>query len=112
MPRASQWFKGTINIDLTPLEFEIIRADYEVAAAWHPEHPACEETFWLVDVTLEFHGMRYPAYLYYPLRSAMKAHPDSTMEVLTQQIEGLSYGDQATVIIPKGRVRLKPRAAT
>ena len=68
VPRASQWFKGTINIDLTPLEFQIIRADYEVTAAWHPEHPAFEETFWLVDVTLEFQGTRYPAYLYYPRR--------------------------------------------
>src|ERR1700686_5786575 len=108
VPRASQWFKGTINIDLTPLEFQIIRADYEVTAAWHPEHPAFEETFWLVDVTLEFQGTRYPAYIYYPLPSAMKVHPDSTMELLTQRIEGLRYEGQATVLIPEDSIRLKP----
>jgi hypothetical protein len=112
VPRAKQWFKGTINIDLTPQEFEIMRPNYEVAAAWHPDYPTFEEPFWLVDITLEFHGTHYPAYIYYPRPSAMKVHLDSTMEVLAEPIEGLRYEDQATVIIPEGRVRLKPRAAT
>jgi hypothetical protein len=107
VPRATDWFCGTINIDLTPREFEIVRPHYEVTAAWHPDFPAFQETFWLVDLNLEFRGTRYPAYLYYPLPSQVKAHPDSRMEVLTRQIEGLSYNDQATVIIPDGRVRLK-----
>jgi hypothetical protein len=109
VPRAKQWFQGTININLS-CEFEIVRPDHVVTARWHPDFPTHEETFWLVDMTLEFRGARYPAYLYYPLPSGAKVHPDSTMEVLTQPIEGVSYGDQATVIIPDGRVRLKPRA--
>ena len=43
VPRARQWFNGTINIDLTPWKYEIVRPNYEVMAAWHPDHPTFEE---------------------------------------------------------------------
>jgi hypothetical protein len=102
--RAEGWYLGTININIAPREFEILKADYVVAAKWHPDSPDVEETFWLVDVTLEHKGEIYPAYLYYPCPSQFKAHPNTIMEILAAKIEGLEYGDIATVTVPRQKV--------
>jgi hypothetical protein len=102
--RAGELYVGTINISIAPKEIEIMEPDYMVASEWLP---GVFETFWLVEITLVFRGKRYPAYLYYPCPSELKAHPDSTIEVLTEKIEGLAYGEAACLQIPQGKVALR-----
>lgn len=102
--RAECLYSGTININIAPKEFQIKKPDYTITAEWTP---GIIETFWLVDVVLEHKGEEYPAYLYYPCPSMVKAHPDSLIEILTERIPDLAYGDAATIMIPEGLVSIK-----
>jgi hypothetical protein len=101
---AKDWFTGTINIAIAPNEFMIMDADYIVLAEWLP---GVFEKFLLVGVMLRFKNKLYPAHIYYPCPSDLKAHPDSIVEVLAREIPDLHYGDTASVLVPDGKVILK-----
>jgi hypothetical protein len=98
---VDSWFEGTINMSIAPKEFKIIEPDYIVTAEWEQ---GTTETFWLVDVEVEYGGVRYPAYVYYPCPSVVKAHPDTLVEVLAEKIDGVKYGENISLRIPLGRI--------
>ncbi len=102
--RAEDWYTGTINITIFPNEFEITKPDYAVTAEWTL---GVIETFWLVDITIEHNGKTYPAYVYYPYPSEVKAHPDTLIEILAQKIPDLHYGDVAAIRFQTGRMSIK-----
>ena len=102
--RAESWHAGTINLDISPKEFEILKSDYTVTAEWSP---GTVETFWLVNITLEHKERTYPAYIYYPCQSDVKAHPDTLIEIVAEKIEDLNYGDLVTIKIPNQQVIVK-----
>lgn len=92
--RINACYNGTINVDIAPRALKILNPDYAITAEWEPGET---ETFWLVDVVITHRGKRYPAYVYYPLPSPIKAHPDSIIELLAEKIGSLKYGDVLTV---------------
>ena len=104
--RASEWHPGTINLDISPTRFEILKPDHAVSARWAPEVPDFVETFWLVEATLEHKGSAYPAHLYYPCPSQAKVHPNTIMEVLATTIEDLRVGDSALVRFLRDKIRI------
>lgn len=90
IPNIHKCFNGTINIDILPYQFKINKPHYEVTCEWLSD---VVETFWLVDVLIDFKGRVYNGYIYYPCASMVKSHKDDIVEVLTEKIEGLYYGD-------------------
>jgi len=101
--RVDSWYGGTINLIIEPKKMKILKSDYVVTAEWKPN---IVETFWLVDVVLEHKGKRYPAYIYYPCPSPVKAHPDTTIELLAEKVESLNYGDTAMIEVPDDKIIL------
>ena len=102
IPRIHKYHNGTINIDISPKEFKILKPHFEVTCEWFP---GVTETFWLVDVVIEFKNARYPAYIYYPCPSPVKSHDDTVVELLTERIEGLKYGDSLIVQAPSQHIQ-------
>ena len=101
--RVDSWYEGTINLSIEPKKLKILKPDYVVTAKWMPN---TVETFWLVDVVLEYKGKRYPAYIYYPCPSPVKAHADNIIELLTEKVESLSCGDTATIEVLGDKITL------
>jgi hypothetical protein len=99
--RVDSWFEGTLNVSIDPKEFKIIKPDYIVTAEWQP---GTTETFWLVNVEIKYEGALYPAYVYYPCPSVVKAHPDTLVEVLAEKIEGIKYGEDISLRMPLNHV--------
>lgn len=102
--RVDSWYDGTINLSIEPKKLKILKPNYVVTAEWIPN---IVETFWLVDVILEHKGERYPAYIYYPCLSPMKAHPDTIIELLVKKVKSLSYGDTATVEVSNSSIMIE-----
>ena len=92
--RVDSWYEGTINLSIEPKKIKILKPDYVITAEWKPN---IIETFWLVDVIFQYNGNRFQTYIYYPCPSSIKTHPDTTIELLTEKIDSLKYGDAATV---------------
>lgn len=101
--RVESWYNGTINITIAPKKFKIIEPDYAVTAEWKPR---TTETFWLVDVLLKYEGKSYPAYIYYPCPSPVKAHPDTLIEILAEHINSVNYGDDADIELLSNNVEI------
>ncbi len=94
IPRIHEYYNGTINLDISPKEFKIVKPHFEVTCEWFP---GVTETFWLVDVVIEFKNSRYPAYVYYPCPSPVKSHDNTIVELLAEKIEDLNYSDPLIV---------------
>ena len=101
--RVDSWYDGTINLSIEPKKLKILKPDYVVTAEWTPN---ITETFWLVNVMLKYKGKHYPAYIYYPCPSPVKAHPDAIIELLAEKVESLSYGDTATIEVSNKNIIL------
>ncbi len=101
--RVGSWYNGTINVDISPKEFKILKPDHIVTCEWLPN---ITETFWLVNVELKHNNKFYPSYIYYPCPSEVKAHPDTTIEIITEHIQSLNYGDEVTIIIEDGSIEI------
>lgn len=100
---------GTINVDISPLQFTILRPEVVVSGvSWHPTVRDKPETFWFVACTLLNQGNEYLGLVYFP-------HPDtkignfpgfSVLEILAPFILGLSYGQQVTLRLPGDRLKI------
>ena len=91
IPRITETFNGTLNVDISPKKFKIVKPDHEIECEWENE---VREKFWFVDGKISFGGKKYDAYVYYPCPSELKNHSDNIVEILTEKIEGIKYGDR------------------
>ena len=97
----SEMYNGTVNVDISPLKFEILKPDYEVTCTWFEE---LAETFWFVRVLIKYEGKEYAGYIYYPCPSRVKSHDDDTVELLTKKIPGMAYGKDIAILVPGGKI--------
>lgn len=104
VPNISQMYNGTINLDISPKKFQITNPDYEVKdCEWHPR---LKESFWFVAGEAIFKGQGYEGYIYYPCPSEVKSHPDNLVEILSQKIPDLNYGDSLIFRTSNNKVQL------
>ena len=93
---------ATINVDIT---FRIDKPDYVVKdCEWWV---GVKESFIFVKGRMIFDkmpGKDYDILVYYPMKSEIKSHPDSIVEILSEDIEGLTYGDIVTINLADGKV--------
>jgi hypothetical protein len=87
---------GTINIDVSPREFSIIEPDYRITCEWIP---GIRETFWLTSVTLIYDEKEYSGYIYYPCISEQHVARNFMIEVITEKIDGVAYGDDVLLVL-------------
>jgi hypothetical protein len=88
-------YDGTINVDISPLEYQPIKSSLTLRnVQWHPTW--APETFSLFACRLEFRGWTYDGFLYYP-------HPETKpvrfpghhiAEIWTKYVDGVAYGHQ------------------
>jgi hypothetical protein len=94
----SAYFNGTLNIDISPSTFRLLKPEYTfLNVEWTDLHPP--EHFSFSRCTILFHQIEYDGWVYYP-------HPEtkirnfqnpSLLEVIAMPIPGLTYGGEVDV---------------
>lgn len=101
----SDIFNGTINLDISPRKFKILKPDYEIECReWSL---GVTETFQLVSCLINYKKSTHKGYIYYPCTSPVKSHKDNVVELLAPFIEGVNSGSIISIQIQDGKVRLK-----
>ncbi len=104
IPRIGECHNGTINLDIYPQKLQIIQPDYEVTCEWVE---GVTETFWFVEVLIDYEGSAYEGYIYYPCPSPVKNHDDNIVELLSYKIPRISYGDKITIRTLDHKIKLQ-----
>ena len=95
-----QYFNGTLNISIAPLEFEMSAPEitFELVE-WTDLHPP--ETFSFSRCMVRFAGKKYKGWVYYPHPETKKTHfqNPSLIEVITYEIPDIKYGDAIEIEI-------------
>ena len=90
----SDYFLGTLNIDITPQKFKILNPQYTfLLVKWHPDYPA--ETFSFSSCQVIFNNIEHQGLIYYPHPETKIGHfqADSVLEAIAPPIPEIKYGD-------------------
>ena len=93
-----EYFNGTLNISIAPLEFEMVRPEFTFELVeWTDLHPP--ETFSFSRCKVFFKGVEYAGWVYYPHPETKKTHFQnaSLIEVITYEIPDIQYGDKLEI---------------
>lgn len=93
-----EYFNGTLNISIAPLEFEMVRPEFTFELVeWTDLHPP--ETFSFSRCKVFFKGVEYTGWVYYPHPETKKTHFQnaSLIEVITYEIPDIQYGDKLEI---------------
>ena len=92
------YFNGTLNVDISPRRFRMVRPEYTFRAVeWTDLHPP--EDFSFSHCKVVFEEREYDGWIYYP-------HPEtklrnfqnpSLLEIIAQHIPEIRYGDRVEV---------------
>ncbi len=105
IPQIEQMFTGTVNVNLQGHTFDITSPTYTVTCEWHP---GVKETFWFVPAILGHKDKRYEGYVYFPLPSEIQHRNKEVVELLMPKIDGLVYGDDVTIELPRDTITVYP----
>lgn len=96
----SSYFNGTLNIDIRPYTFEMLKPEFTFRdVEWTDMHPP--EHFSFSRCRVIYKNIEYDAWVYYP-------HPEtkirnfqnpSLLEVIAMPIPNLMYGDEVDVLV-------------
>jgi hypothetical protein len=105
VPGMEYFYNGTINLDISPLEFRILKQDFEIKCKWEEN---IEETFWFVESKLQFKKKKYDGMIYYPCPSETKEYSKNNMfEIIAPFIEYLKYGDKLYIQYNDSKILIK-----
>ncbi len=93
-----EYFNGTLNISIAPLEFEMVRPEFTFELVeWTDLHPP--ETFSFSRCKVFFKGVEYAGWVYYPHPETKKTHFQnaSLIEVITYEIPDIQYDDKLEI---------------
>ncbi len=103
-----EYFNGTLNISIAPLEFEMSAPEitFELVE-WTDLHPP--ETFSFSRCKVRFERKEYEGWVYYPHPETKKTHfqNPSLIEVITYEIPNIEYGDAIEVEINSQEITIK-----
>jgi hypothetical protein len=101
------YFDGTLNIDIRPFEFSLLKPEFTFKnVEWTELHPP--EHFSFSHCKVIFDRVRYEGWVYYP-------HPEtklrnfqnpSLLEVIAPLIPDIKYGDGVEVLINPERIEV------
>ena len=103
----SRCFNGTLNVDIRPYKFQMLRAEFTFRdVQWTDLHPP--EHFSFSRCKVIFRNLEYDGWVYYP-------HPEtkirnfqnpSLLEVIAMPIRGLEYGDEVDVLVNPAEIEI------
>ncbi|NOH02229.1 MAG: hypothetical protein HND47_09860 [Chloroflexi bacterium] len=103
-----EYFNGTLNISIAPLTFEMSAPEITFERVqWTDLHPP--ETFSFSRCKVVFNGKEYPGWVYYPHPETKRSHfqNPSLIEVITQEIPAIPYGDGLELEINAREIAIK-----
>jgi len=104
----STFFLGTLNIDIRPFIFEIIKPEFTFRdVRWTDLHPP--EHFSLAQCNVLFGGALHAGWVYYPhpeTKSRNFQEP-SLLEVIAARIPTITHGDQLQILVKSERISFK-----
>lgn len=104
----SGYFNGTLNISIKPFTFEMSAPEYTFPLVeWTDLHPP--ETFSFSRCFVHFNNRTHPGWVYYPHPETKKRHfhDPSLIEVITDQIPDIHYGDSLDVEVNTDEITLR-----
>jgi hypothetical protein len=101
IPGFSDIYDGSVNVDISPRTFDILKPDYEITCEWAE---GFRETFWFVGVSLAHNGRSHESWIYYPCPGPLKKHPNNKFELLAPWIDEMSYGDGVSILYSSEKV--------
>ena len=104
----SDCFAGTLNIDIQPVTFELVRPEFTFRdVRWTDMHPP--EHFSFSRCSFRHADARYEGWIYYPHPETKQRnfHNPSLMEIIAKYIPGVAIGDTFEIAVNPARVALK-----
>ena len=96
----SAYFNGTLNIDIGPHTFELVKPEFTFHnVEWTDLHPP--EHFSFSRCKVVFDDVEYEGWVYYPHPETKLRHfqNPSLLEVVAYQIPEIKYGDKVGVLV-------------
>jgi hypothetical protein len=102
------YFNGTLNIDIRPATFSMLRPQYTFEQVeWTDLHPP--ETFSFSRCRVVFGADEYEGWVYYPHPETKRRNfqNPSLLEVIARPIPGIRYGDALAVWVNTAEIRVR-----
>jgi hypothetical protein len=96
----SDYFNGTLNIDIRPFTFRMENPEFTFHhVEWTDLHPP--EHFSFSHCKVVFKAIEYDGWVYYPHPETKLRHfqNPSLLEVIAEPIPGIGYGDELDVLV-------------
>ncbi len=104
----SDYFNGTLNIDISPHKFEMVKPEFTFQhVEWTDLHPP--EHFSFSRCKVIFRDVEYDGWVYYPHPETKLRHfqNPSLLEVIAMPIPEISYGDKLNVLVNPDEIVVK-----
>jgi len=98
---------GTINLDIAPFTYKIVRPKYFFEnIAWSDHIPP--ENFYFFDVSLHLRGAVHKGLIYMPDPKTKEQHlqKPSVLELLLPKISGLDYGSTVVIEVKEDQLEI------
>ena len=96
----SRYFNGTLNIDISPRVFKLIKPQFTFRnVEWTDLHPP--EHFSFSRCNVIFHDIEYDGWVYYPHPETKLRHfqNPSLVEIIAIEIPNIKYGDDVEILL-------------
>jgi hypothetical protein len=96
----SGYFNGTLNIDIRPYEFKLIKPEFTFQhVEWTDLHPP--EHFSFSGCRVVYKNIEYEGWVYYPHPETKLRHfqDPSLLEVIAHLIPEIKYGDTVNILL-------------
>jgi hypothetical protein len=106
-----EYFNGTLNISIAPLEFKMMHPEFTFELVeWTDLHPP--ETFSFSRCNVYFKGVEYAGWVYYPHPETKKTHFQnaSLIEAIAYKIPEIQYGDELEIEIDADEILVHSHA--
>jgi len=103
----SGYFNGTLNVDIRPHTFELIKPEFNFwNVAWTDLHPP--EHFSFSHCKVIYKEIEYGGWVYYPHPETKVRHfqDPSLLEVIAYPIPGIEYGHKLLVLINGEEIKI------
>jgi len=104
-----KYYSATLNLSITPYIFEVVSPEFTIRnLKWAEGFPA--EDFSFSKCELSFAGVLYTGLIYYPHPETKIGHfhSESLIEIITQYIPNIEYGDEVYLKLNQDEINIKP----
>ena len=104
----SEYFNGSLNMDIRPRQFEMVKPQYTFEhVEWTDLHPP--ETFSFSNCKVIYKDVEYEGWVYYPHPETKlrNFHNPSLLEVISKPIPNIHYGDELDVLVNGEEITVK-----